>query len=116
MLEINTQQLQTTHKDNDFQRTISAIIDSSPDFDAFKANLIQKFASFTTHINNNVDTLKKGFETTKKVCGEKFDIAKIKALKQTSDLYNAIKDFFVLIYNYTLGIIAGKLNIQDNKK
>jgi chromosome segregation ATPase len=120
MLEINTQQLQTTHKDfsyiDDFQKTISTIIDSSPNFDAFKANLIQKFESFTVHINDNVDTLKKGFETTKKVCGEKFDIAKIKALKQTSDLYNAIKDFFALIYNYTLGIIAGKIEYTRQQK
>ncbi len=60
--------------------------------------------------------INKGFEAIYDVCGSKWDDKKLQSLEKSSDAYNAFKALFVLIYNYTLGLVLGQVrSTRENK-
>ena len=49
-----------------------------------------------------------GFRAIKSTCGNKFDKDKMGDLDKTSDGWNEFRALIALIYNYTIGLVAGQ--------
>jgi chromosome segregation ATPase len=56
----------------------------------------------------NRGVIEAAFKAIKSTCGNEFDANKMKTLEETSDAWNEFKALIALIYNYTIGLIAGQ--------
>ena len=74
--------------------------------DEFKKSMQNIFGQ--EFVSRNFKTIDAGFKAIKSTCGNKFDEDKMEELDETIDAWNEFKALCALIYNYTIGLVAGQ--------
>lgn len=99
------------------EKTVLEVLKEAYNGSSSSEEFIKKFTADNSDIDEATNAiLKKGFESIKGTCGKTFDPKKIESLEKSSDAYNAFKALFALVYNYTIGLIAGQVRSARQDK